>query len=981
LARTPLYQTGTPLYETHDGTSEYDAALSQQYSAAHPVDPPPGAAPPAPAAKPLSGARVNIVGPDGDLYDVPAEQLAAAQTRGYHIESDAERISREVSEENPILSAVHTAFSRAASAATFGATDVIQDKLLGMTPFEIAAVRGIEKQHGTAGLIGEGAGFILGMAAGGPALGAAGKGGAAVGASAASRVGLTGGGLAARMVESTARYGTEGLAMAAPKAFLQAVTGDPDLAAETFAWGVGGGAVLGMAGPLAGAAGKGMKGMLPGADRFTFRTIGTKPSLNIAGKEAARLGGPDAIGKYMREDPRLMQEMGETKEAWFERIKPILNEENGSKVGGFYTGVDAHLASGDPRLGGLKPGFDWERAEKRVEREVMKDFEGTPFVREKEAAVRGAMADFREKALGFEGRAAMDAASSDLGALEKSLVVDRAKIEQTLAKERAAIEKAAAKERASLEKSIAKERATTEKAGSKDHAKHNVADYGIRGGAEHSARVELGGVLGAPGPRFATTIGAADEAIASRLAAVDAMAAERIAALESSAAKQIAEIEARGSGQLAAFEAKGQSQMAAAGKKVASATEASKPLPFEKAWNWRSTLDNAIYDARRGQLTDKQQALEKVRSILQEELEGQSGAIHDAMGELGKVAELKEANRRYGLGKAIEAGVENAVKIKSQNLSIGLTDTIVGSAAGSIAGGIPGVALGIAGALANKLVRARGDHVAARIFGGGGMLSLEKSFGLAFERMKTLPSAVAGEVATHRNPMSAVMDAAHSIAAKNGTEAPTDKHQAMAIVTGELTSLASNPQKMQARIQEILARMSPEIPEAVKGAYAMHEARKIMYLAQTAPKSAAVTNPYQRSNTRPNDTAIHEWAQRFLMGVDPYASLSLVANRTLSAAGIDALRNMHPQTYASILARQVNEAVDGRLKPPGSYGGITKMSMFNGSPLDRNMEAVGRLQSIYSAQAAGGTAAQQAGPRKLKGPAMLSESVRIETRR
>jgi hypothetical protein len=55
--------------------------------------------------------------------------------------------------------------------------------------------------------------------------------------------------------------------------------------------------------------------------------------------------------------------------------------------------------------------------------------------------------------------------------------------------------------------------------------------------------------------------------------------------------------------------------------------------------------------------------------------------------------------------------------------------------------------------------------------------------------------------------------------------------------------------------------------------------------------------------------------------------------------------------------------------------------MFNGSPLDRNMEAVGRLQSIYSAQAAGGTAAQQAGPRKLKGPAMLSESVRIETRR
>jgi hypothetical protein len=873
LPAAPLYQPDAPLWRPQDGMSEYDSALSEQYSATHPQPLAPGAAPPPPAEKPLSGARVNIIGPDGGLYDVPAEQLSAAQARGYHIESDAERVSREVSEENPVLSAVHTMFSKAASAATFGATDVIQEKFLGMSPFEIAAVRGIEKQHAAAGLIGEGAGFILGMAAGGPALGAAGKVGLAVGEQVVARTGLKAGGFASKMVTGGAQYGAEGLAMAAPKAFLQAVTGDPGLAAETFAWGIGGGAVLGGAvGPLAGAGLGAAKGAFSGT-KFAYRSIGPEAAIGVATKEAKRVGGIDAVGNLMMADKRLLQG-AESKAAWAERIKPILTEEYGADISKFYRGVDEHLAAAKGSPGSFTDlairrgddavlGFDWTKFTERGRKEVVGKLGGIPG---KESLERGAQS--------YLDSFAAHAVESELGTVGRM-----------------------------------------------------------------AERVEGKGL-----PSFADEV---------RPLVAPSLLGESAAVRAETAAT--AEAKANG------------------------------PMSFEKAWEWRRELDNDINWARKDvSRASQQDQLEKLRAIFQEEIGVQGEAIYQAMGQKGELAALKEANHKYAVGQALQDGVDKAAFIEGKNRYLSLSDNIWGASGtgiGGVMGGVPGMVAGAGLGLAHKLVREHGNSVMARIAGGGGMLSLEKSFGLAYERMRTLPSAVAGEVATHRSPMASVMDAANSIATKNGTEAPTDKHQAMAIVTGELTSLASNPQKMQARIQEILARMSPEIPEAVKGAYAMHEARKIMYLAQTAPKSAAVTNPYQRSNTRPNDTAIHEWAQRFLMGVDPYASLSLVANRTLSAAGIDALRNMHPQTYASILARQVNEAVDGRLKPPGSYGGITKMSMFNGSPLDRNMEAVGRLQSIYSAQAAGGTAAQQAGPRKLKGPAMLSESVRIETRR
>jgi hypothetical protein len=874
LPAAPLYAPNAPVYAAQDNTAELDAAMSQQYSAAHPVAPPPGAAPPVPAAKPLSGARVNIVGPDGDLYDVPAEQLAAAQARGYHIESDAERIGREVSDENPILSSFYTGVTHLASGLTFGASDVAIDHFSGMTPFQIAAMRGIEKHHPIAKWGGEAAGFAGSMAYGGEIFGPAGKAARAGAEAVTASLGTTGAkGLAAKMVQSGAQFGGEGLVMAAPKAFLQAVTGDPDLAAETFAWGVGGGAVLGMAGPLAMAAGGAVKGAFSGS-KFAYRSIGPEAAIGVATKEAKRVGGIDAVGNLMMADKRLLQG-AESKAAWAERIKPILTEEYGADISKFYRGVDEHLAAAKGSPGSFTDsavrrgddaavlGFDWTKFTERGRREVVDKLGGIPG---KEAMERGAQS--------YLDSFAAHAVESELGAVGR--------------------------------------------------AAERVEGRGLPSFADEVRPMVAPGLLG---KRAAT------------------------------AAETAATAEAKANG----------------------------PMSFEKAWEWRRELDNDINWARKDvSRASQQDQLEKLRAIFQEEIGAQGEAIYQAMGQKGELAALKEANHKYAVGQALQDGVDKAAFIEGKNRYLSLSDNIWGAGGtgiGGVIGGVPGMVAGAGLGLAHKLVREHGNSVMARIAGGGGMLSLEKSFGLAFERMKTLPSAVSGHIATHTSPMTAVMDAAHSIAAKNGTELPTDKYQAQAIVAAELTSLASNPQKMQARIQEILARMSPEIPEAIKGAYAMHEARKIMYLAQTAPKSPVVTNPYQRSNTRPNDTSIHEWSQRFLMGIDPYASLGLIANRTLSAAGIDALRNMHPQTYASILARQVNEAVDGRLKPPGSYGGITKMSMFNGSPLDRNMEAVGRLQSIYSAQAAGGTAAQQAGPRKLKGPAMLSESVRIETRR
>jgi hypothetical protein len=212
-------------------------------------------------------------------------------------------------------------------------------------------------------------------------------------------------GLARKMLASGAGTAVEGAILSTPKALTEAALGDPEQAAETLLYGAGGGALLGLVGPLGkeikGAIGNSLSGLkILGtgvetegksflgklADKQAFRSIASnQASLKAALREAERVGGAEGVGSTLLELD-LVPKFGESAEAYAERLAAVHNEW-GEKIGGMYAKVDA-----------LGEKLDTKKIVSRLEKEVVKPLAAKPGFEAIEGGVQKYLDSFVTKA-------------------------------------------------------------------------------------------------------------------------------------------------------------------------------------------------------------------------------------------------------------------------------------------------------------------------------------------------------------------------------------------------------------------------------------------------------------------------------------------------------------------------------------------------------------------------------------------------------
>lgn len=207
--------------------------------------------------QPLGAQSVRMVGPDG-FYDVPALQAEEARAKaGYQYLPDDEAAKQgQIQFWHDHYAGAHkVGVEEFANQMLFGVPDALEQHR--ETPEQRAGHQAAKRESGTARLIGGGLGVLGGavLTAGageaaqafrGSALGAEGL--AAGRAAAAAATEQVAPGLLSRVMGATARSAAEGAAFATPAAAAHLSYGDVGKAAEAVGWGLGTGAILGLAG-------------------------------------------------------------------------------------------------------------------------------------------------------------------------------------------------------------------------------------------------------------------------------------------------------------------------------------------------------------------------------------------------------------------------------------------------------------------------------------------------------------------------------------------------------------------------------------------------------------------------------------------------------------------------------------------------------------------------------------------------------------
>lgn len=393
----------------------------------------------------LTGVRINVRAPDGTAYSVDEAELGAVQEKGWRPETATERDVREYVDENKGIGGAAKVFFRGlADEAAFGVLDPILDHTA--DPLERSKWEAVKKEHAAANVVGRAAGFGASMLYGGEfakGAGLVGKAaeravlfggeraaeGAAVKAVSAETYRVLAGaveskmltagvpaveaavaapGFARKLVANGAKYGAESMAFVAPKALTEAALGDPEQAGETIVSALGVGALLGLAGGVAGAgwravtvgAAKGLPGVETAAgggvrsfldktaDEQAFKSLASnQASLKKAAREALHIeGGQAGIGRTLR-DEGLVRRVGEDVEEYAVRVAEA-KAAAGAEVGGMYKKLDEL---------GADTGLSVQALGKKMRDDVLKPLQGKPGFESVAAKVEAYISSFEEK--------------------------------------------------------------------------------------------------------------------------------------------------------------------------------------------------------------------------------------------------------------------------------------------------------------------------------------------------------------------------------------------------------------------------------------------------------------------------------------------------------------------------------------------------------------------------------------------------------
>ena len=330
------------------------------------------------------------------------------------------------------------------------------------------------------------------------------------------------------------------------------------------------------------------------------------------------------------------------------------------------------------------------------------------------------------------------------------------------------------------------------------------------------------------------------------------------------------------------------------------AQKAGEAPSFETVNRFRRDLDKSLVEKFNKPEVAAHDSLMKVRGILEEEFELAAERASQQLGE-GVAGKYKTLKAEYAdLAKIREISTREAMNAMAASTA---------SFGDKVMGGLGLAALGPKGlmlAYANKLVRERGNQVAADL--------LDKASRL--EGIQRLSQRLDNQLTSKVRGFLAEGERGATTAAVLGSEAPRRSLESTKATILAVRQLAGDPAQMQERVGRLVAPVSRDAPN-VASALAMKATAAVTFLSSRAPQprvGQGLLMHHQVPRFADADVATFG---RYLDAIEhPQRVLDDARNLKLSRHGIEAVREVYPQMFAQMQREVITEI--GKLEAAGT---------------------------------------------------------------
>jgi hypothetical protein len=368
------------------------------------------------------------------------------------------------------------------------------------------------------------------------------------------------------------------------------------------------------------------------------------------------------------------------------------------------------------------------------------------------------------------------------------------------------------------------------------------------------------------------------------------------------------------------------------------------------------------------------EALGAFRSRINDAMLGQMERnIIEAGGDAGgALAAFKQHRKNYRSLALLSDVTEDNIARGLANRSHSVTDY-----GANVIGGIVGAAMGhpaagaLVGGMANKFGRIYGNRYlsegaemlakwlaspAARTpLNDAGILATEQAQKFFGDRLDEVAPVLAGESRLARAfdmlEPAALSSVTEFLRLYQGDKESTHAERVAKFRTlaDELTSLSSDPTKMQAAVETAIKPYAGDAPN-VAMAYGGKLANAVGYLQATMPKRRDIPGPFSpKTEWAPNDTEMATWARAWGAALDPVTLVQHAADGKLTSKDVEALGAMYPKLKQRIVKAVIEHATNTDATGT-SYKTRMKLALLLGTPqIEPSLTTVAKMQKIFAA--------------------------------
>lgn len=347
--------------------------------------------------------------------------------------------------------------------------------------------------------------------------------------------------------------------------------------------------------------------------------------------------------------------------------------------------------------------------------------------------------------------------------------------------------------------------------------------------------------------------------------------------------------------------------------------------------------------------TQKQQALQKVRAIIEDEFNASAEKAAAGLGDdfAAKYSDAKAGYRDYRLVAKMS---DDAVSKAGTNRNLSMSDMQVAQAAGigdaMMGGGIdPGtLAVGLASGYAHKLLRERGAAFLA-----GSMHEMRKASSAAAKVERSTGSAVKRFFSTAKQR---TKSAARQESARSST-----RRQRFDKAAETVNKRATDP---AGAIDVIAERMTKAgASDRVTSAYTAAVARGASFLKERLPAPivrAGDRQPHLETSQRVASSEMAKFLRYSDAVKDPMTVVAAMERGDLTREGAEALRLVYPKMYEDLKGRVTDHVINSKERLPRSK--LQQLSVLFDEPYHFSMEPGFMLAMQQAAAAPAQDAAQ-----------------------